>query len=88
MLIDSLEILGSVAGLTGAFLLATNTQISRWGWVLFLVANLALIGFSIGIDRFWLLIQQIGFMATSLLGLYRTGFFVRKKNAAHHHSFH
>jgi hypothetical protein len=77
MLVNGLEILGSVAGLAGAFLLATNTSISRWGWVLFLVANVALIGFSIGIERVWLLIQQMGFMATSLLGLYRTGFFGR-----------
>jgi nicotinamide riboside transporter PnuC len=71
--IDYLEWIGALSGLLGAFLLATNTHISKYGWVAFLVANIALIGFSIGIDRNGLLLQQLGFMATSLLGLYRAG---------------
>lgn len=72
-MIDSLEAFGAIFGLLGAFLLATHTGISRYGWLAFLLANLALIGFSIGIERYWLLAQQLGFMLTSLLGLYRSG---------------
>ena len=40
----------------------------------FLAANLAMIGFAIGIGRYGLLLQQTGFMFTSLLGIYRAGF--------------
>lgn len=72
-MIDALEIAGTFMGLLGAFLLATNTSFSRYGWLAFLLANLALIGFALGIERYWLLAQQVGFMATSILGLYRSG---------------
>lgn len=75
MLIDALEWAGSLLGLLGAFLLATHTRISRYGWLAFLAANLAMIGFALGIGRYGLLLQQTGFMFTSLLGIYRAGFF-------------
>jgi hypothetical protein len=39
-----LEWIGSLAGILGAFLLATNTKASKYGWIAFLAANLALIG--------------------------------------------
>ena len=67
------EWLGCVLGLLGAFLLATNTRISRLGWVAFLGANIAMIAFALGINARGLLLQQIGFSLTSCLGLYRTG---------------
>lgn len=72
-MIDALEAAGSILGLLGAFLLATNTSISKYGWLAFLLANFAMIGLAIGIERYWLLAQQVGFLATSILGLYRTG---------------
>ncbi|MCG7947084.1 MAG: hypothetical protein N0C84_12150 [Candidatus Thiodiazotropha taylori] len=56
-MIDYLEWIGALSGLLGAFLLATNTHSSKYGWVAFLVANIALIGFSIGINRNGLLLQ-------------------------------
>lgn len=71
--IDAFEVLGTVFGLLGAFLLATHTKVSRYGWLAFFFANLALIGFAIGIERYWLMAQQIGFMGTSILGLVRSG---------------
>jgi nicotinamide riboside transporter PnuC len=77
MIANYLEWIGCVAGLLGAFLLATNTHISRYGWLAFIVANIALIAFSIDIGRFGLLLQQLGFTATSLLGIYRAGFLTR-----------
>ena len=72
-----LEWVGCISGLLGSFLLATNTRISRYGWWAFFVANIAMIGLAINIDRYGLLIQQMGFMATSTLGLYRTGLLKR-----------
>ena len=74
MVVDALEWAGSLLGLLGAFLLATHTRVSRYGWLAFLAANLAMIGFAIGIGRYGLLLQQTGFMFTSLLGIYRAGF--------------
>lgn len=70
----------TVLGLLGAFLLATNSKVSRYGWLAFLVANFAMIGFALQIHANGLLIQQVGFTATSLLGLYRAGMmpFLRK----------
>ena len=66
-----LEWAGCALGLLGAFVLATNTSFSRYGWVSFLLANFAVIGFARGIRANGLMVQQIGFMGTSLLGLYR-----------------
>ena len=66
---------GALLGLMGAFLLATNSRFSRYGWVAVFAANLAMIAFALRIEAAGLLIQQLGFVATSLLGMYRTGFF-------------
>lgn len=68
-----LEWAGSISGLLGAFLLATNTSVSRYGWFAFLVANFCMILFALGIDKYGLMVQQIGFTFTSLLGIYRSG---------------
>lgn len=74
MIIDWLEWTGSLLGLAGAFLLASHTRVSRYGWFVFLLANIAMIGFALGIHRYGLLVQQLGFMITSLIGIYRAGF--------------
>lgn len=71
--IDALEWTGSLLGLFGAYLLATHSQFSRYGWYFFLSANVAMILFAYSIDRYGLLTQQIGFLGTSLLGLKRAG---------------
>ena len=73
--IDLLEGSGAIFGLVGAFLLATNSRVSRYGWWFFLCANVLILAFAVLIDRYMLAFQQLGFMATSLLGLYRSGFF-------------
>lgn len=70
-LLRALEWAGCVLGLAGAFVLATNTSVSRYGWIVFLLANMAMIGFARGIRANGLLLQQVGFMGTSLLGLVR-----------------
>ncbi|WP_300707755.1 hypothetical protein [Limnohabitans sp.] len=72
-LITALEWGSCVMGLIGALVLATNTRISRWGWLAFFLANLCSVGFALGIERYGLMLQQLGFVATSLLGMARTG---------------
>lgn len=74
MMLSILEWSGAITGLIGAFLLATNTRISRYGWLFFLAANVFLIAMAYGIHRYGLLLQQTGFMASSLLGIYRAWF--------------
>jgi hypothetical protein len=66
------ECAGCVLGLLGAFLLATNTRFSPLGWISFLAANVAMITFAYGVGAHWLLWQQVGFTATSCLGLWRS----------------
>ena len=64
---------GSLLGLLGAFLLALNNpRISRFGWIGFILANFAMILFAVSIHRNGLLLQQSGFLFTSLLGVYRS----------------
>ncbi len=73
-----LEWLGAGLGLAGAFILATNRSYSRYGWWFFLAANFAMIALAVGLARWGLFAQQVGFVGTSLLGVYRAGFFARK----------
>jgi hypothetical protein len=65
---------GCVLGLSGSYLLATNTEISRYGWIAFFVANIAMIGFARGVRANGLLVQQLGFMGSSVLGIVRAFF--------------
>lgn len=70
---DWLEWSGSVISLIGAFLLAININCSRYGWLAFLVANFVMIGWGLTIHAHGLVMQQLGFTITSLIGLHRTG---------------
>jgi hypothetical protein len=66
------EWIGSFLGLLGAFLLATNSRVSRWGWGAFFVSNLLLVVLAVGISRWGLLTMQVGFLGTSILGIWRS----------------
>ena len=69
---------GCALGLIGSILLASNTRYSRYGWFAFFFANIAMVGLAMIIERNGLLLQQLGFIATSVLGLYRAGFLTRE----------
>ena len=73
-MIDFLEWAGSLSGLAGAFLLATHSRVSRYGWLTFLASNFVMVCFALSIHRYGLLVQQLGFMGTTFLGIYRAGF--------------
>lgn len=66
----ALECVAAVAGLSGAFLLASATPMAAWGWLAFLASNGAWIAFAVRRRLRWLLLQQIGFTGTSILGIY------------------
>ncbi len=82
-MLNGLEWTGSLLGLLGAYLLATHSRVSRYGWLAFLAANVAMMIFALGIERYGLLVQQVGFMGTSLLGLRRAGLWPRLRPADH-----
>jgi hypothetical protein len=73
----TLEWIGCALGLLGAAMLAFNFQYSRYGWFAFLGANVAMISFALLIDKHGLLVSQIGFACTSVLGIWRSGFLSR-----------
>ncbi|OJY56632.1 MAG: hypothetical protein BGP19_04600 [Thiobacillus sp. 0-1251] len=62
---------GAFLGLAGAALLALNVRASRFGWLLFLLSNGAWITYGIKVGAHGLVVMQIGFTLTSLMGVYR-----------------
>lgn len=68
--------IGSVSGLIGAYMLAKNNKRSRYGWLLFLLSNVMCIAHFISTDTLSLLLMQIGFLYTSLVGI-KTSFYSR-----------
>ncbi len=66
-----LEWLGCLTGLLGALLLAHNSRYSGYGFVAFLVSNTCWIGYGVLGESWGLVVMQLGFTATSVLGLYR-----------------
>lgn len=61
--------MGSVLGLVGSLLLALNTTYSGLGFVAFLGSNVAWLYHGIRTGTWSLALMQVGFMATSLLGV-------------------
>lgn len=63
------EIYGSLFGIAGAWMLATQLH-PAWGFGAFLVSNLAWIAFGAHQRHRWLLVQQLFFLGSSLIGLW------------------
>jgi hypothetical protein len=57
--------------LAGSLLLAVRCRVSAWGWVGFLLSDLAWIVYAIATGTLSLLAQNLGFIVTSLIGIYR-----------------
>jgi len=71
MWVNALEWAGCAAGLLGSLLVAMNNRLSGWGFVVILVSNVLWIAFGLVTGTIGLVVMQAGFMATSLLGIYR-----------------
>jgi len=69
---------GCGLGLLGAYTLASRLSISRYGWLLFFAANLAYIALARELGVKGMLAQQVGFLGSSALGIYRS-FFDRRR---------
>jgi hypothetical protein len=63
---------GAALGMLGALLLSLNIRISRYGWISFALANIAMVVFAIGINAYGLLAQQLFFSLTSTIGIARS----------------
>lgn len=66
-----LEWSGSLTGLVGAALLATHSVWSGWGFASFLISNVFWFAFGVRTRTWGLLVMQVGFTATSLMGIYQ-----------------
>jgi len=66
-----IEWAGAITGLSGALLLSLNVEYSGYGFIFFLISNVAWIIFSISNRTYSLLVQQVGFTATSIIGVFR-----------------
>lgn len=64
------ETWGAVTGVLGALFLALSTSFSRYGWLLFLSSNIAWIAFAVRGGYRKLLVQQLAFTLTSLVGIW------------------
>jgi hypothetical protein len=63
--------MGSALGIAGALLLAMNTQWSAYGWISFLLSNFAWIVFAYRKQLWSMLVMQLVFTGTSVLGIYK-----------------
>jgi hypothetical protein len=66
-----IEWAGSGMGLLGATLLATNSAYSGFGFVAFLLSNFCWMAYAYHRKISGLLVMQIGFTTTSLVGIWR-----------------
>jgi hypothetical protein len=65
------EWVGTFCGITGAGLIASNVRLSPWGWWLFLASSLSLCGYGVSVGAYGILLLNLCFVATNLLGLIR-----------------
>ena len=66
-----LQWFGCVFGVMGALLLALNNRYSGWGFVAFLLSNVFWIVYGVITEAPGLIVMQLAFTATSLIGLYK-----------------
>lgn len=69
----AVEWLATLSGLLGAVLVATQTPMARWGWLLSTTGSIATMCLALGIDRHGLALQQFGFACIGAFGAYRAG---------------
>lgn len=62
---------GAITGLIGSALLALNLPVSRFGWLMFLASNFFLLCFAYLSNHTGLLMLQVGFTLTSVIGIVR-----------------
>ena len=64
------ELIAAALGLLGTLLLATRSRLAGWGFVAFLGSNVGWIAFALHNGHVAMLVQQVGFTLSSLLGIW------------------
>ena len=73
MSIDWFQLLGALAGILGAFLVASSKKEDRFiGFVFFGISNLLLVAWAIQQQAGWFLVMQLCFIITTARGLWKT----------------
>lgn len=67
---QAIEMLSSALGLLGAILLASRSRFAGWAFAAWLLSNVGWLVFGAGHNHWFFFAQQIGFTATSLLGVW------------------
>lgn len=62
---------GALTGLFGAWMVAANVDTSGYGFVAYLASNIFWVIFGYKQRAWGLVVQQVGFTGSSLLGIYR-----------------
>jgi hypothetical protein len=68
---DVLQWAGCATGMLGSLLLATKTRFSGWGFAVYLLSNGFWIGYGLIVGAPAIVVQQLFFTGTSLLGIWR-----------------
>jgi len=74
MSIKAIEWTGSIFALLGSFVLASHCSWADYGFIAYLISNLFLIAFCIKKKLFGILTMQLGFSASSILGIVNSQF--------------
>ncbi len=85
MVLNGLEWSGCALAMSGSLLVALHNKASRWGWISYLCSNIVWSVFALVTGTYGLFVQQLGFTATSLYGLYRHTQFHRHSEHAGSH---
>jgi hypothetical protein len=62
------EAVAAVCGVIGSYALASRRPWARYGWCAYLVSNVAWITFAVAGGHWWLLVQSVAFLGSSVLG--------------------
>jgi len=69
--LDLAEVAGAFTGIAGSWLVALQDHRSRYGFLAYLVSNVAWVVFAAWHAHWFLLVQNLAFTGSSLLGLWR-----------------
>lgn len=70
MSIDIIEWMGCATGIAGSLLLASRHRLAGWGFILYIVSNSAWMTYGILSKNVPMIVMQVFFMATAVLGTY------------------
>ena len=69
MFIDALEYVGAFFAITGSLWLALKCKGHQYGWILFLIASVALAAFFLNKGHYAAFVMELVFVGTNLIGV-------------------